>query len=277
MASHIQEGPGLRLHFHLPQFLLGSHQPHSIDPLQKAHLSTHQAEFLLNLASALLHQECASLHGTLQHLSFVFQDGHSFLASLSAFITKFPNNFVQHHSPTTLLHDIHWWRCTLAHNATPHSLAPHPFIDPCLFVDASTSFGIGIIMGKHWAAWKLSDGWRLNNRDIGWVETITMELAMLLLVNVGFNSSIIVIHSDNTGVIGTYNSGHLHNPEQNSSLQHTMCTLACSGLTISPLYMPSSSNLANAPSCGHFSLPVTHLLCNFTLPHPLSHWLSPIS
>ena len=44
------------------------------------------------------------------------------------------------------------------------------------------NWGIGIVIGDHWAAWKLSEGWKKGDRDIGWAEAITLELAMLWLV-----------------------------------------------------------------------------------------------
>ena len=108
---------------------------------------------------------------------------------------------------------MRWWRTVLAHDSIPRSLAPQPRIDPSLFVDASMSFGIGIVVGSRWNAWELRDSWKSINRDIGWVETIALELAVLWLVDVGFNNSNIVVHSDNTGVVSAFNNGQSCNLE----------------------------------------------------------------
>ena len=108
---------------------------------------------------------------------------------------------------------MRWWRTVLAHDSIPRSLAPQPRIDPSLFVDASMSFGIGMVMGLCWNAWELHDGWKSINRDIGWAETITLELTVLWLVNAGFNNSSIIVHSDNTGIVGTYNNKQSRNLE----------------------------------------------------------------
>ena len=93
----------------------------------------------INISTSVTHCDCVSLHGTLQHLSFVVQDGHSFLPSLSTFLAKFSNNFIWHHIPSPFLCDLRWWQACLALPTTPCSLTPHPHLDPSLFVGASTS------------------------------------------------------------------------------------------------------------------------------------------
>ena len=45
------------------------------------------------------HWECASLHGSLQHVTFVYKDSHSVLLPLSAFISKFKNDHTRLHIP----------------------------------------------------------------------------------------------------------------------------------------------------------------------------------
>ena len=52
-------------------------------------------------------------------------------------------------------------------------------------MDASTSCGIGILITNKWATWKLKCGWQTAGRDIGWAESITLELAALWLVHGG--------------------------------------------------------------------------------------------
>ena len=69
------------------------------------------------------------------------------------------------------------------------------------------SFSIGMVVNSCWNTWELHDGWKSINQDIGWAETIALELAVLWLVDAGFNNCNVVVHSDNTGVVGTYNNG----------------------------------------------------------------------
>ena len=134
-----------------------------------------------------------------------------------------------------------------------------------------------IIVHDRWASWKLASGWTSGNCDIGWAETIALEIAIPWLVAENYNNTIVVIHSDNTGVIGTYNNSCSRNPENNLSLQCTTTALAHQGLTISPVYVSSALNLADNPSRGVLGHPSLHLSSRFTLPPCLACWLIPIT
>jgi len=57
----------------------------------------------------------------------------------------------------------------------------------------STNWGIGLIMGHCWAAWKLIPGWASSGRNIGWAESIPLELAVLLIVALDFNNCHVTI------------------------------------------------------------------------------------
>jgi len=60
----------------------------------------------------------------------------------------------------------------LMHSMHGQSLLPRQW------VDASTDWGIGMVIGSQWVAWKLVHGWKLDGRDIGWAESIALELAI---------------------------------------------------------------------------------------------------
>jgi len=59
-------------------------------------------------------KECASLHGSLQHVSFVYRDARCALPALSTFLSKFPNEFVIHYTPRAVTSDMNLWRDCLA-------------------------------------------------------------------------------------------------------------------------------------------------------------------
>jgi len=68
-----------------------------------------------------------------------------------------------------------WWKAILLVSDGSCSLKPHKHIDPDIWVDASTTWGIGIVIGDHWAAWQLSVSWKKDDRDIGWAEAIALD------------------------------------------------------------------------------------------------------
>ena len=86
----------------------------------------------------------------------------------------------------------------------------HALYDPDIWVDASTEWGIGIIIAGCWAAWHLVDGWKVDGRDISWAEAIALGLAILWFKQQKFGDTEI-IRGDNTGVIGEFNKGRYRN------------------------------------------------------------------
>jgi len=80
-------------------------------------------------------------------------------------------------------------------------------VDQDVWVDASTDWGIGVVVGQLWAAWKLRLSWKSDGRDIGWAESITLKLMILRLICNGYADCDITIHGDNTGVIGAFYKG----------------------------------------------------------------------
>jgi len=57
-------------------------------------------------------------------------------------------------------------------------------LDPDIWVDASSSWGIGLLEGNHWAAWRLLSGWQSHGQEIGWDEAISIKLAIFWLPRV---------------------------------------------------------------------------------------------
>jgi len=52
-----------------------------------------------------------------------------------------------------------------------------------MWVDASMNWGSEVVIGDQWASWRLIQEWNMAGRDIGWAETIALELAVLMLVD----------------------------------------------------------------------------------------------
>jgi hypothetical protein len=180
-----------------------------------------------------------SLHGSLQHITFVYRDGRSFLPSLTAQISKFPNDFVSHNLSAAARGDLVWWQDILSLPNVSRSLLIRTTVDLDVWVDASTDFGIGILIGGRWAAWKLRPGWKAEGRDIGWAESIAIELACMVLCERDLLVADIIIHADNTSVIDAYKKGRSRNASRNSSIRRITEMLIPRNLSISPRYVPS--------------------------------------
>jgi len=65
-------------------------------------------------------------------------------------------------------------------------------------MDASTSWGVGFWMEGKWIAWRSIPGWKSDGQDIGWLEMVTVELALHTVIGAGYKDVHLVFRSDNS-------------------------------------------------------------------------------
>jgi len=118
-------------------------------------------------------------------------------------------------------------------------------------------------------AWHLSSNWKSGDRDIGWAESIALELAVMWLIQNNFSDCEVTICGDNTGIIGAFSKGRSRNVSRNASIRHIASSLVPHNVTILPVYVPLVMNRANPLSCGILGHPDSCLECGFELPNEL--------
>ena len=138
-------------------------------------------------------------------------------------------------------------------------------------VDAS-EWGIGLVVGKSWAAWKLCRGWRAGGRDMGWAETLAVELIVLWIVHDSHlgHDIIVKIRSINLGVISAGRQGRSRNPPCNESICR-VSTCLISTNTIQ--YVKSAENRADPISRGKLGPLDARLDISFELPSELNQFI----
>jgi hypothetical protein len=150
-----------------------------------------------------------------------------------------------------VLEDIAFWREMLSQEFCGSALARPPSpVSTEFYVDASTSWGVGVVFDGSWNAWRLRQGWKTDGRDIGWAEMVAIELGLRTAIAAGTRDTHFVIKSDNMGVIGALSSGKSRNLQQNRVLQLIVTLMRSHGLWITSEYVPSASNIADLPSRG---------------------------
>jgi hypothetical protein len=200
--------------------------------------------------------DCAVLTGTLNHCSAVVITGRSHLASLYCFASKFAvssSRFELCSIPDSVVINVSWWwnQLSSAWCGLPIVIPPSAHPVP-IFVDASTSFGIGFWWDGRWLAWCLLEGWQADGRDIGWAEMVAIELGLHCVIAAGFRNARFILHSDNQGVVGGFRAGMSRNSEQNSILCCIIFLFQEHSLWFSTIWVLSAENLADAPSRGIF-------------------------
>lgn len=222
------------------------------------------------------------IHGSLCYISFVYLQGRSYLSSLSNFACSFKGNpFIALHPPPSALSDLKWWRSTLCNPSFSRPLTPLAnSLDLDIFVDACTSWGIGLIIDGQWMAFKLLDGWNSYEpthdirRGICWLEMVAVELAIYAIHAAGHRHCKILVHSDNMGVIGAMAKGRSPNYHINRSIRRT-ADITFPNLIL-PLfeYVESSLNPADCISRGVLPPLSSRIPLSFTIPPDLTPFIA---
>lgn len=194
--------------------------------------------------------------GTFNHVALAVPEGRSRLVSLYKFRAGFKATTpfgCKHKLSSSVVDDICWWRETLSLNFVGlHIKRPPPPSTIEVFVDASTSWGIGLIIDGKWLAWKFREGWKSDGRDIGWGEMVAVELAVRTLITAKFEDCHIVIRSDNKGVVGALAAGRSRGTQQNAILRQIVRLLQDHTVWVSTVWIATLENPADGPSRGVF-------------------------
>lgn len=203
--------------------------------------------------SSIGHKDALSILGKLVHCSLVVPEGRSRLPALSKFAAAFRDDrpHLRYKLPSAVAEDLAWWRTRLGEDfcGKPIRDIPEP-LDLDVFVDASTSWGIGLTIGEEWDYWSLRAGWKTDGRDIGWAEMVAIELGIRALVERGVKDCHVRMRSDNQGVVGALNAGKSRSVQSNRALQRCVAMMMAHNLWISVEWVRSEDNPADAPSRG---------------------------
>jgi hypothetical protein len=209
------------------------------------------------LSSSHMAKEADKIIGTLNHVSLVIPEGCSHLVLLYKFCGGFKADLsgeAKHKLSKSITDDIQWWQQQLEEEFVGMKIVCPPTpSDHQLFIDASTRWGIGLLLNGKWLAWQLKDGWKADGRDIGWAEMVAVELAIQTLVTAKFANCHIVIHSDNKGVMSALAVGRSRKTQQNAILWEIVKLIQDHDIWILMTWVATHDNPVDKPSRGVFS------------------------
>jgi hypothetical protein len=210
-------------------------------------------------------KETENVVGTLNHCAYIITQGRSRLVSLyklTASFNKAANAFVKYTISQNVGADIEWWRKALSAEKVFRKVREPPPMHPDeIFVDASTSWGVGFVFQGKWLAWRYREGWRADGRNIGWGEMVAVELAIRTLVTAGYRGAHFALRSDNQGVIGALAAGRSYGMQENAILQRIIRLYEEYDIWLTISYVPTEQNISDGPSRGKF--PPTNKLYPF--------------
>jgi hypothetical protein len=109
------------------------------------------------------HKQVQKLHGRLSHASLVIPEGSAYLISLQSMLGIFGDKpFMPCRQPCGTINKLCWWLHTLR-SRPPIPIPHHPHtVDHQAFLNANTSYGLAIVIGRKWCAWRLHKHWKHN-------------------------------------------------------------------------------------------------------------------
>jgi hypothetical protein len=201
-------------------------------------------------------QDVRALYGKLLHACEVAKHGRAYLTSLENMLRLCGTQPHLPHRPSKGINeDLDWWSNLLQNGRASRPIyPPTPYHNPQAYSDASSSIGIGIVIGERWRAWRLIPGWETRNgqRDIGWAEAIGFELLVCTLATLPTLGSLLTIYGDNTGVVEGWWKGRSRNREVNTVFRriHEFIGHVPRRFAIHTTYVASEQNPADGPSRG---------------------------
>jgi len=212
-----------------------------------------------NEGASFTKREAETLHGKLVYMSSLFRLIRPFLPSIKIFSESFKSIQSRRHPTSSLVKDLRWvaWLLDILPTTAPLSYTEPE--DMGWWGDASTSFGVGIVIGKFWAAWRWAPDFQPgpgSEFNIGWAEAIAIELGLLMLLHLGTRinrrpgHNHILVRSDNAGVVDTLKKGRSRSAETNRSLKRIHILLATSDLVLHGKHVASRENVSDALSRG---------------------------
>jgi hypothetical protein len=116
--------------------------------------------------------------------------------------------------------------------------------------DASTSFGIGILIGKKWAQVKLHDP-KSNPLRISYLETVAIRLGLLMILDLrDQRGKTLVIWTDNTTTENSINNKKSRDRLANTEWMKIQSILVKEGVELQVKRVTSKDNKADALSRG---------------------------
>ena len=213
----------------------------------------------LSPGEKFLARDAASLHGKLVHISCIFPLIRPFLRGIATFARSYKSPRAKLHAPPDLQADLSWVQFIVKNLPNEMPLAPAQPLDLQWWGDASTSFGIGIVLGCYWAVWKWAPSFKVGPKqefDIGWAEAVAVELGLRLAINLEFPSCTniaghtFLVRSDNAGVVFVTNKGRSRSRETNKILKHLYLLQARHQIRLKSVHVASRDNIADVLSRG---------------------------
>ncbi|POV95200.1 hypothetical protein PSHT_15787 [Puccinia striiformis] len=223
-------------------------------PTEKKYERVQQLKAFLQPDTVFTFNQVEVLAGRLNHVSSLLPQLRCYLNAIYRWLYGWHNRRHPLPVPADAKEDIEmWFQTLLSYDETRIIRSPSP-TEIGWVGDASTGFGIGILVGSRWAQFQLTKEWRFgpgSDQDIGWLETVAVRLGLLVLAKLGaLPGKQFIVWTDNTtteNLIKKRKSKHSHANKEWKTIQALLVKMQ---IDIVSKRVTSNSNAADALSRG---------------------------
>jgi hypothetical protein len=192
--------------------------------------------------------------GRLTHVSYILPQLRCYLCSFYRWMKSWFVKAAHRELPEDVKNDLDRWIHTLL-TFQPTRLMPNPAPTEIGWVgDASTGFGIGILIGRRWAQFQLAEEWMTIKRHSGgiaWLETIAIRLGLLMLDSLGIKQGkTFIVWTDNTTTENAIRKRKSKDPSVNEEWKIIQDLLVKLQVDLEPRRVTSDGNAADGLSRG---------------------------
>lgn len=194
--------------------------------------------------------------GRLGHNTYILPDMQCYMRELYGWKEAWRNPEAQRGITEAVREDLEEWLKVLKSFEHMRIIPDTKTIDIGCVEDASTLFGVGVLIGHNWGQFKLETGWNEVGRDgvkqnIAWVETVSVRLGLLMNLKLrevrgkGF-----IVWTDNTTTKAAMRNSRSKDKAVNNEWKQIQKNLTHHQCTIKQKRVTSGNNDADALSRG---------------------------
>ncbi|OAV86344.1 hypothetical protein PTTG_08633, partial [Puccinia triticina 1-1 BBBD Race 1] len=153
-------------------------------PNDKKYQQVQQVKAFLTPNAEFSFAQVEQLAGRLNHVSYILPQLRCYLNSLYRWLNDWIHRRTERTLPEDAKTDLEYWLSTLLQYKETRMIQNPDPIEIGWVGNASTGFGIGVLIGKRWAQFQLTQEWDKGpepKRDIAWLETVTIRIGLIAL------------------------------------------------------------------------------------------------
>lgn len=222
-------------------------------PEDKLRERQHQIDEILN-GSSFTFNQIEVFVGRLNHVAHLLPQLRCYLCGLHRMKKDWHYKIAKRKIREDIREDLEFWRLTLRSFKHLRLVASPIPIDISWVGDASTSYGIGVLVGKKWTQFKVTRAWKEADEDhkhINFLETVAITVGLLMILHLTNRPGrSLVVWRDNTTAQAAVTNRRSKKKAVNEEWKRIQHLLIDSQLDIVAKRVTSSDNTADQLSRG---------------------------